>query len=241
MEANPSKFQAITVNSAEDPRAHINLGDKVIIAESTVKLLGVHLLDDHLYFNQQTKELCRKAASQLNVLQRLARHLDQGCRMSIFRAFILTHFYYCALVWHFPVQQTQRNSSASNVGHFALYSSTLTATIRRFANRAGLPTLELARKREILVEVYKAVMHLSPPFMWGLFTPKLSSYNLRNSNKLYIPHLNTTKYGMRSFSAYGATLWNSVPGHIKSCGNLNSFKTCMKTWQDIPCKCNMCK
>ena len=71
MEANPSKFQAITVNAAEDPRAHINLGDKVIIAESTVKLLGVHL-DDHLNFNQQTKELCRKAASQLNVLQRLA-------------------------------------------------------------------------------------------------------------------------------------------------------------------------
>ena len=100
MEANPSKFQAITVNAAENPRAHINLGDKVIIAESTVKLLGVHL-DDHLNFNQQTKELCRKAASQLNVLQRLARHLGQGCRMSIFRAFILTHFNYCALVWHF--------------------------------------------------------------------------------------------------------------------------------------------
>ena len=30
MEANPSKFQAITVNTAEDPRAHINLGDKAI-------------------------------------------------------------------------------------------------------------------------------------------------------------------------------------------------------------------
>ena len=44
MEANPSKFQAITVNAAEDPRAHINLGDKVIIAESTVKLLGVHFI-----------------------------------------------------------------------------------------------------------------------------------------------------------------------------------------------------
>ena len=57
-------------------------------------------------------------------------------------------------------QQIQRNSSASNVGHFALYSSTLTATIyTTLLDRAGLPTLELARKREILVEVYKAVMH----------------------------------------------------------------------------------
>ena len=102
-------------------------------------------------------------------------------------------------------------------------------------------TLELARKREILVEVYKAVMHLSPPFMWGVFTQKLTRYNLRNSNQLNIPHSNTTKYGLRSFSTYGATLWNSLPGHIKSCGDLNSFKSCMKTWQDTPCKCNMCK
>ena len=90
-------------------------------------------------------------------------------------------------------------------------------------DRAGLPTLELARKREILVEVYKAVMHLSPRFMWCVFTPKLTSYNLQNSNKLYIPHLNTTKYGLRSFSAYGATLWNSLPGQIKLCGDLKQF------------------
>ena len=82
MEANPSKFQAITINAAEDPRAQIDIGDKAIITESTAKLFGVHL-DDHLNFNQQTKELCRKAASQLNVLQRLARHLDQGCRVHL--------------------------------------------------------------------------------------------------------------------------------------------------------------
>ena len=240
MEANPSKFQAITVNAAEDPRAHINLGDKVIIAESTVKLLGVHL-DDHLNFNQQTKELCRKAASQLNVLQRLARHLDQGCRMSIFRAFILTHFNYCALVWHFcgatNTKKLERIQCRALRFVFLDFNSDYTTLLVR----AGLPTLELARKREILVEVYKAVMHLSPPFMWGLFTQKLTRYNLRNSNQLNIPHSNTTKYGLRSFSTYGATLWNSLPGHIKSCGDLNSFKTCMQTWQDIPCKCNMCK
>ena len=84
--------------------------------------------------------------------------------------------------------------------------------------------------------------HLSPPFMWSLFRPKLTSYNLINSNKLYIPHMNTTKCGLRSFSAYGSTLWISLPGQsIKLCGDLKSCKTCMKTWQGIPGKCNMCK
>ena len=139
-------------------------------------------------------------------------------------------------------KRKELNSSVSNAGHFALYSLTLTATMRRLLLAEPVYRhWSSARKREILVEVYKAVMHLSPPFMWDLFTPKLTNYNLRNSNQLYIPHSNTTKYGLRSFSAYGATLWNSLPGHIKSCGDLNSFKTCMKTWQDIPCKCSMCK
>ena len=144
--------------------------------------------------------------------------------MSIFRAFILTHFNYCALVWHFcgatntkKLERIQRRALRFVFLDFNSDYSTL-------LDRAGLPTLELARKREILVEVYKAVMHLSPPFMWGVFTQKLTRYNLRNSNQLNIPHSNTTKYNLRSFSTYGATLWNSLPGHIKSCGDLNSFK-----------------
>ena len=152
--------------------------------------------------------LCRKAASQLNVLQRLARHLDQGCRMSIFRAFILslTHFNYCALVWHFCGATNAKKLERIQWRALRFVFLDFTSDYATLLDRAGLPTLELARKREILVEVYKAVMHLSPPFMWDLFTPKFTNYNLRNSNQLYIPHSNTTKYGLRSFSAYGATL-----------------------------------
>ena len=36
--------------------------------------------------------------------------------------------------------------------------------------RANLPTLELHRKREILVEVFKYVSNISPYFLWDLFT-----------------------------------------------------------------------
>ena len=42
-----------------------------ITAEETVKLLGVHL-GENINLNRQIEEFCRKAASQLNVLQRLA-------------------------------------------------------------------------------------------------------------------------------------------------------------------------
>ena len=38
--------------------------------------------------------------------------------------------------------------------------------------RANLPTLQLHRKREILVEVFKSVNKMSPSFMWDLFKVK---------------------------------------------------------------------
>ena len=52
------------------------VGNTIITTDESVKHIGVHL-DRHPDFNKQIKELCRKAACQLNVLQRLARHLDQ--------------------------------------------------------------------------------------------------------------------------------------------------------------------
>ena len=100
MQANPRKFQAIILKEPSDPRTTLTVGNTTITTDESVKLLGVHL-DRHLDFNKQIKELCRKATCQLNVLQRLARHLDQVGRMAIFRAFIMSHFNYCPLVWHF--------------------------------------------------------------------------------------------------------------------------------------------
>ena len=164
------------------------------------------------------------SASQLNVLQRLARHLGQGCRMSIFRAFILTHFNYCALVWHFWGATNTKKHECIQCRALR-FRTRRSATIRRFLTEPVYRHWSSHGNEKSSSRSTRLSCHLSPPFMWGVFTPKLMSYNLRNSNKLYIPHMNTTKYGLRSFSAYGATLWNSLPGHIKSCGDLNSFKT----------------
>ena len=131
--------------------------------------------DDHLNFNQQTKELCCKAASQLNVLQRLARHLDQGCRMSIFRAFILTHFNYCALVWNFcgatNTKKLERIQCRALRFVFLDFNSDYTTLLVR----AGLPTLELARKREIL---YTETNALQPEKLEPTEHPTLEHYEI---------------------------------------------------------------
>ena len=84
-------------------------------------------------------------------------------------------------------------------------------------------------------------MHQSPAFIWNSYKPKHINYNLRNTNTLCIPHSKTTIYGLQTLTAHGAKLWNSLPNNIKSCTDLNHFKSAIETWQEPRCKCRMCR
>ena len=214
MQANPGKFQAIILKEPSDSITTLTVGNTIMTTDDSVKLLGVHL-DRLMDFNKQIKELCRKAACQLNVLQRLARHLDQDGQMAIFRAFIMSHFIYCLLVWHFcgatNTNQLERIQFCALRFVFLDFESDYATLL----DRAGLPTLERSRKRDILIDVFKNLMNQSPAFMWNSYKTKLINCNLRNTNTLCIPHTNTTRYGLQTLTAYGVKLWNSLVQQFK--------------------------
>ena len=76
MMVNPGKFQAIIIDKKK--KCHTNetlkIGDKIIKALSSVKLLGVQI-DDQLNINLHISNICRSAANQLNALIRLKSFL----------------------------------------------------------------------------------------------------------------------------------------------------------------------
>ena len=97
--------------------------------------------------------LCRKVGAQLRILQRLLSYIDEHSRMTIFRSFVLSN--YCSLVWNFC--EAAHTSKMERIPYRALiciYNDVSTSNEELLA-RANLPTLELHRKREILVEVLK--------------------------------------------------------------------------------------
>ena len=98
MEANPSKFQYTMLNSSNE--APLVIENINIEPEQYVRLLGVYI-DSNLNFTYHVDNLCKKASNQIRVLKRLSCNLDQVSRMQIFRSFILSHFKYCAIVYHF--------------------------------------------------------------------------------------------------------------------------------------------
>ncbi|MCP3926641.1 MAG: hypothetical protein GY714_29120 [Desulfobacterales bacterium] len=76
MIANPEKFQALIIRKNQENTSGeiIKIKDKIIETEETVKLLGVRI-DHKLNFDPHISELCKKAATQLNVLKRLKSFL----------------------------------------------------------------------------------------------------------------------------------------------------------------------
>ena len=237
MEANPTKFQAIALKNKED--LTISIAGSPINTDKHVTLLGV-TLDKDLNFNEHIKTLCRKAAAQIAVLQRLSSYLDFNSRMAIFRCFILSHFSYCNLVWHFcgatNTSKLERLQFRALKFVFQDWDSNYTELLKK----AKLPTLELARNRAILIEVFKSVNHLSPSFMWDLFEVRTTRYNLRNNNQLCVGHSRTVRQGQLSLRVYGAKLWNSLPDDFKNC-DFKTFKHKVSSWTPPTCKCSSCR
>ena len=241
MEANPGKYQSIFLkDSKAETRAHIGIGETTIVSSPSVKLLGVNL-DENLDFNLHTKELCRKAGAQLNVLQRLSKYLDLDSRMTIFKSFIASHFKYCSIVWHScGIQNTNKLEKLHYRALRFVYMDFSSSYIDLLL-KAELPTLETSRKRQILKEVFKSVNKLSPQMLWGIFQEKNTPYNLRSKRNLSVSHCRTTRYGLNCVSHIGAALWNQLPNKAKELKDFKDFCNYLNTWTEPECKCHKCK
>ena len=58
-------------------------------------------------------------------------------------------------------------------------------------------------------------MKTNPDFMWDFYTIKPVPYDLRSGEKLYLPTVNTTRYGLNSLIFRGSLLWNNLPTSLR--------------------------
>ena len=111
--ANPNKFHAPFVKKDQTNTCDINLDlhGHSITSEETVKLLGV-ALDYKLNFDPNISSLCKKAAAQLKVLERLKSFIGFAEREVLVQSFVYSNFSHCPLVWYFSssksLQQIER-------------------------------------------------------------------------------------------------------------------------------------
>ena len=81
------------------------------------------------------------------------------------------------------------------------------ADLRKLAHRSLMYT---ERQRCILVEVYKCLNHISPPYLHDMFNVKDLPYGLRNDSIVALRKYNYIKHVKYSILYDGATLWNTL-------------------------------
>ena len=191
-------------------------------------------------FHSHISSICKKAAKQLNALKRLGSFLNFTQRKALAQSFVLANFNYCPTIWHFCSGKDQHKMEKAQERTLWFVYADYSSTYSEVLCKAESYTLELRRIQTIRTEIYKTLNHMGPVYMNNLIILNQSNYSTRRPLNLFVPRVNQTTYGLRSFRYQGNSLWSSLPEEIKTAANLNTFKNLIKNSSGPACKCNFC-
>ena len=244
MIVNPGKFQSIIIDKKKQyhTKETFEIGDKVIEASPSVKLCGVQI-DDKLNFNLHITNICRPAANQLNALIRFNQFLSFEAKKVLVNSYFYSSFNYCPLVWMFSsakslnkIESLQKRALRYLYSDYQLPYDILLA-------KSGKVTMKASRLRSLCAEIYKSINPINPSFMNEIFRLRVTNRVVRSQYRLNldIPKFNRVSFVNNSIRSFGPKIWNSLPPHIKSCENLETFKRVIENWDGVTCNCRVCK
>ena len=79
--------------------------------------------------------------------------------------------------------------------------------------------------------VFKALNNQLPSYITSMFKLRDIIKNLRGTNKLVLPRVNTTRYGLKSTIYVASKEWNALPDEIRNIVVWNDFKTAIKNFR----------
>ena len=182
-------------------------------------------MNNTLTWSDHINMVCSKVSRSLNLLRRLSWFLPQPLLLLFLKANILPTFDYCDLVWSGCTKQeacqleTLLNFSCRTV--LCKRKDYSASAARR---ELGLPTLASRRKLHSAQMVFKCLSSNSPSYLSQLFSYPPSHYHTcsSSSSQLNLPPLRTS-LGQKCFSFMGASVWRSLPAHIRGVTDFKVF------------------
>ena len=159
----------------------------------------------------------------------------------IMKAFIVSQFNYCPLVWMF--HSRERNNQIYRIHERALRIAyrDKTSSFQDLLNKDGSVSIHHRNVQALATEIYKFLNDLSPKIMGEIFKLKDIHYGLRTQVSFKDNNINTVHYGEQSISHLAPRIWKLVPNDIKLSTTLKSFKSKIQYWIPHSCPCRLCK
>ena len=210
-------------------KINVHIAHTCLSSCSTTKLLGIYL-DNTLSFKAHIEYLIKKICPKIGILHRLRHLLSTDILNIVYKTTIQLLIDYCLTVWGTSskqnlksIQRLQNRAAHAVLGDFN-FNSSVSAMIKQL----NWMPIETRLIYFICIMVYKCLNGLAPRYLTNLFnyTADVHDYNTQNvtDNLLALPTPHTALY-KRSFSYYGASLWNSLPSNLRTCNNIRLFKS----------------
>ena len=160
--------------------------------------------------------------------------------MSLYNSFVMSHFNYCNVVWHFCGMENTIKLEKLQKRALRVIFNDYKADYETLLQRSKCPLLYVSRLRCIAVETFKNVHKLNPEFLHDMVDIKETEHDLRGGVLLNQPRVNTVTFGLQSIRYEGARIWNLLPKDMKNTDSLDVFKARLKSWNGFTCKCGYC-
>ena len=156
MDANPDKFQCISLDRFGRPPISISIEGNTIPSSDSIKILGV-TLDSNLQYDTHISNLCFKASAQINAMKRIGKYLNTDCRIAMYKSFISSNFSYCPVSWIFCGKRNSDKLEKLQERALRFIFSDYTSPYRELLKHGHFLSLFALRIRYLAIEMYKCV------------------------------------------------------------------------------------
>ena len=240
MKLNEKKCHLIVFGARGGNDITIKIGEAYVKESMRESLLGI-TLDQSLSFKEHVKILCRKACHKLHALARVSCYMDTEKLQHLMRAFVLSHFSYCPLVWIFYDRTTNHRINHAHERAFRIAYKDHRHDFGYLLEQSNSVPIHVRNLQLLMMKIFKTKSHLNPPFMRDIFQERNVNYNLRHGNDAQLPKVRTTSFGIKTITYLGSRLWQLLLQEIKQSNTLSIFKKRIKCWKGGECNCRLCK
>ena len=238
---NRDKTEAI-VRAAVNTRAHatvnvvVDVCGCIVTPTPYVRDIGVWF-DSAMSMAKNVSRVCQMAYCQLRSIARIRRSITTTACRTIVHALVMSRLDYCnAVLYGLHDAQLQKLLLVQNAAARLVTTLLVTGTHRREHITPVLFALHWLPIRQriqfkLLLLVYRCIHQLTPAYLMDLVVPYVPARSLRSAeqNLLTVKRYNLERFGRRSFSVAGPSLWNALPSTIRNSMSLSAFSSSLKT------------
>ena len=135
--------------------------------------------------------------------------------LKLYKAFVLPHFQYCSVVWHFCSCRNSEKLESLNKRALRVVFNGRESTYSQLLDRTAATSLYNLRVQNMLFTIHKCIhINFYPAYLKDLLKLRSTVYSLRGTDILSLCRPASTSYGLHSFKSFACKTWNSLPENV---------------------------